>query len=172
MYTNNICSDQTIEYDDMISKIKEMIEKGLNKLKSFVKSKINPNLNFYRELDSEFDEIASKLEELGLLEEYKYFIAIEDMILYIVQKNSINNRFGHCNFAVDLLDFFIDLFKTNLEFYNMDDSIDKEFACHRNNYKNKYHEYRRIFYQDIYEPSGNYSEEDLYEILKSLNGDF
>ena len=62
MYTT-INYNPPIEFDeDIISKIKEMIEKGLNKLKSFVKSKTNSNLNFYNELNCEFVKLPRPAE--------------------------------------------------------------------------------------------------------------
>lgn len=167
MYTT-INYNPPIEFDeDIISKIKEMIEKGLNKLKSFVKSKTNSNLNFYNELNCEFDEIVSKLEELELWEERRYFLAVEDMVLYIVHENSLDDHFGHYNFAVEVLNFYVELFKANLEFYANDVSVDDEkFKRHQESYKKEYHNYRRTFYQTIYVPSGNHTDEELYEILK------
>ena len=63
----NITKTPTVVYDeDIISKIKEIMEKGVTKLKSFIKSKIKPDLKLYNELDCEFDDILSKLEDLKL----------------------------------------------------------------------------------------------------------
>lgn len=167
---SNINKNNAVDFDDnIIHKIKEIIEKGLYKLESFIKAKTKPNLTFYNELDCEFDEIVLKLEELELWEERRYFLAIADMVLYIVQKNSFDKDFGHCNFALELLNFFIDLFKTNIEFYKNESKLsEKDFKNHQKDYKNRYHDYRTIFYQKIYEPSGKYTDEELYEFLKSL----
>ena len=163
-----INNNSAIEYgEDAISKFIELIEKESCKLKTFAKSKTKLNLNFFNELNLEFDEIISQLEDLNLWEERKYFLAIEDMVLYIVHENSIDKNFGHCDFAAGLLDFFISLFKTNQEFYKNSTSInDEEFRIHQESCRNEYHEYRCIFYQKIYESSGTYTDDELYEILK------
>ena len=164
--TNNTIS---IIYDEnIITKIKKMIEKGLNKLESIVKSKIRPNLNFYYKLECEFDEIASKLEDLKLCEERRYFLSIADMILYIVYENSHDSHFGHCNFALEVFNFFINLFKGNIQFYVESEFDERGFITHQNNYQQKYYEYRTLFYQGIYDSSDNYSENEVYEFLKSL----
>jgi len=61
---SNMNNPTTIVYDDnIVTKIKEIIKKGLDKLESFIKSKTNPNLSLYNELECEFNEIISKLEE-------------------------------------------------------------------------------------------------------------
>lgn len=167
---NTNINNLTIEYDEgIIRKIKELIENGLNKLKTVVKSKIKPNLSFYNELDQEFDYISLKLEELNLLQELRYFLSIKRMILYIIYKNSYDNHFGHCNFALELLTSFINMFKTNIKFYENGHSINEyEFEKHLTDYKKKYHDYRRVYYQSIYEPNERYSEKKLYETLKDF----
>ena len=61
----NINKSRHTPYDeDIIFKTIEIMENESNKLKSFIKSKVKPDLNLYKELDSEFDEIISKLEDL------------------------------------------------------------------------------------------------------------
>lgn len=167
---SNIEKNITIEYDEnIIRKIKEIIKKGVKKLESFVKSKTKPDLSFYTELEKEFDDITSKLEELELWMERRYFLSIEDKILYIVYENSNNPDFGHCNFALELLNFFIEIFKTNTMFYNDESEFNqKEFTDHQNYFKKRYHEYRSVFYQEIYQSSGEYGENELYEFLKEL----
>jgi hypothetical protein len=173
MMNVNIINNQHHEFDeDFISQIKEILEKGLNKIKSFVKSKVKPKSDFYKELDCEFDQISYMLEDLGFHEECRYFLSIKDMVLYVVNKNSNNSDFGYCDFAVDLLDFFISLFKRNLEFYREGVSADDEsFRLHRDSYKKEYRNYRRIFYQEIYKPSGRFTEDELYEVLKGWKCD-
>lgn len=75
----------------------------------------------------------SKLEELELWEERRYFLAVEDMVLYIVHKNSLDPHFGHCNFAVEQLNFYVELLKANLGFYTNNVPVDDEkFKIHRN----------------------------------------
>ena len=85
------------------------------------------------------------------------------MILYIVRKNSYNKDFGHCNFALELLHFFIEMFKTNIDFYQKSTQINnfKEQEC-----KRKYLDYRRFYYQNIY--ISEYSDEKSYKTLKNL----
>ena len=78
---NNTTSNIAIEYDtEILSKIKELIEAGLDKLKSFVMinsdeaiTKI-PDFNFYNELNQQFCEISIKLKELKLCTEHDYFL--------------------------------------------------------------------------------------------------
>lgn len=166
----NITNSQTIDFDEnIITQLKELIDNGLNKLRSFVKSRTKPNLDFYNELDCEFDEISSKLEYLELWQEHRYFLSIKRMILYIIRENSYDPHFGHCNFALELLKFFIEMFKTNIEFYKDDEIINTPyFNDYQEAYKKKYYDYRRIYYQNIYKSSEGYSENYAYEFLKSL----
>lgn len=166
---SNIEKSITIEYDEnIIRKIKEIIKKGVKKLESFVKSKTKPDLSFYTELEKEFDDITSKLEELELWMERKYFLSIEDKILYIVYENSYNPDFGHRNFALELLEFFKNMFKTNLTIYKTNEYDENHCKNLQIIFKKKYHDYRRIYYQNIYEPDENYPENELYKLLKDL----
>lgn len=167
--------NQTIDYDSkIIPKIKEMINEGFDKLKSLAKvesKKItkNPNFKLYEELEKKFDEISFKLKELKLCNEYIYFLLISDYILYIVHRNSIDSNFGHCDLAIELLDFFMEIFTTNVNFYNNSLKItDEEFETLKIHFKKQYWKYRSQFYCDIYQPTGDFSEEEMYEIHKSL----
>lgn len=165
--TDNI----TIEYDlETLTKIKKMIEEGFYKLKSFIKS-INKtsNSNIYEELDKDFDTIILKLKESKLCIEHDYFLSIKDYILYIVRKNSIEPSFEHCNFAVELLEFFKELFKTNLNYYKNSVKIpNDEFKIQQKKFKEKYWKYRYTFYSEIYQTSNEFSEEEIYKIHESL----
>lgn len=155
--------------EEEISKITGMIERELKKLKLLFESRMAPDLDSYNDFDYKFSEISLNLEELSLWEEQRYFLSIKEMVLYIIHENYIDNHFGHCNFALELFDFFVELFKANFEFYKNNVSKDDErYLSHQESYKRKYHKYREIFYQDIYEFSGNYTENELYEILRSL----
>ena len=173
---NNINKNLAIEYDpDIVSKIKELIKEGFDKLKSFVKIKTDEitgisNLNFYEELNLQFHEISTKLKELKLCREHYYFVSIKDHILYIVRQNSLDSTFGHCNFAVELFDFFIEFFKTNLEFYKSTNEIPDEFEKLQKSFKERYWDYRCIFYSDIYQPSGDFTEKEMYKIHEQLRG--
>ena len=121
-------------------------------------------------MDLKFDEISFKLKELKLCDEFNYFLSISDYILYIVHQNSIDSTFGHCNFALELLEFFIELFKTNIEFYNSYGKVStNEFKTVQKNFKERYWDYRYIFYSDIYQSSGSFTDEEMYEIHKSLS---
>lgn len=162
---DDLLNNPRLELDeDMISKINETLEKELNRIESF------PNSNFCDELTHEFNQISSNLENMGFMEECRYFRSIEGMVLYIIRKNSHNNHFEHYDFAFQLLNFFTELFKRNLEFYNDHVSFERnDFKLHRDSCKKKYHDYRRIFYQKIYKTCGNFTEEELYEILKGWN---
>ncbi len=172
---NNINPNHAIEYDpDIIFKIKEMIKDGFDKLKSFVKSNNEkstkiPNFNFFNELNQQFGEISIKLKESKLCVEYNYFLSIQDYVLYIVHQNSIDSSFGHCNFTLELLDFFMELFKTNVNFYKSSLKIENEdFKIIQTKFKEQYWEYRSHFYCDIYQSNGDFTDEEMYEIHKSL----
>lgn len=167
----------TVVDESIISKIREMIEAGWIKLKSFVNSKIdenqknksNHNLEFYHDLRKNFNNIASKLEELELYDELRYFLSISHFIKYIIYRNSLDSSFGHCQFAIDVLKFFIELFKFNLDFYtNSIEISDEEFKHIQREIKQTHWEYRREFYWNIYEPDDDYVEEKFYYYAKSL----
>ncbi|WP_298523903.1 hypothetical protein [uncultured Methanobrevibacter sp.] len=171
---NNGNNDITIEYDpDIVSKIKELIKEGFDKLKCFVKLKTNEireisNFSFYDELKLQFREISMKLKELKLRKEHCYFISIKDYILYIVRQNSTDSTFGHCDFTVELFNFFMELFKTNLEFYKTGKTTTDEFKRLEKSFKERYWDYRCIFYSYIYQPSGDFTEEEMYKIHEQL----
>lgn len=158
---------------EILSRIREIIEEEFEKLKAFVKkvsySTKTPNFEFYNELDEKFDEITFKLKELKLCNEFNYFISISDYILYIVHQNSIDSTFGHCNFAIELLEFFMKIFQTNTNYYNSSLNADsEEFKIMQNSFKDKYHQYRREFYWNIYEQSDDFDEKEMYEFAKTL----
>lgn len=174
----NLTKDDPIVYDpEILNKIKKMIQEGFEKLKSFVKKAHEKNVtkktnfNFYMEIEQKFDEITYKLKELKLCEEFNYFISISDYILYIIHENSIDSTFGHCNFALELLEFFMEIFTTDIKYYNSPlTSNSDEFKTIQNKFKEKYHRYRREFYWNIYEYSDDFDEKEMYEFAKSLRG--
>lgn len=55
-------------------------------------------------------------------------------------------------------------------------ALNKEFSqkelilyeAQQNSFKKRYHEYRREFYKNIYKPNGEFSEDEIYKIHKSL----
>lgn len=166
---NNIA----IEYDEnIISKIKEMIEEGWKKIINFFKLQNkgldqNPNFDFYQELTGKLNKISIELEELNLFDELKYFLSISHMVKYIVYENSSDSSFGHCCFAVDLLKFFLYLFKTNLNYYN--GQIEYEtFQDVQKEFKRKHFEYKREFYWNIYQIDEAFNRDKMYDVAKSL----
>ena len=165
----NVNINQTIAYDEnIILKIKEMIKTGLDKLKSIIESK-SLNLEFFNDLKSKFTEISLKLNELKLWNELNYFNSISPYIEYIVYQNSINSSFGHCSFAIELLKFYLDFIKNNFDFYLKTNNMSlEEFESFQEEIKRKYRLYRRKFYGEVYELSGDYTEEELYKIHESL----
>ena len=165
----NVNINQTIAYDEnIILKIKEMIKTGLDKLKYIIESK-SLNLEFFNDLKSKFTEISLKLNELKLWNELNYFNSISPYIEYIVYQNSINSSFGHCSFAIELLKFYLDFIKNNFDFYLKTNNMSlEEFESFQEEIKRKYRLYRRKFYGEVYELSGDYTEEELYKIHESL----
>ena len=168
----NINNNITIEHDSKtLLKIKELIEIGFKKLKHYINSKKskNKNMNFYYDLKERFNKIYIELKELKLCNELRYLLSISQFIDYIVYQNSINDSFGHCEFALELLDFCIEIFKTNFDYYlNSNNMSFEEFELFQEEIKRKHREYRREFYNKVYEKSGNYADNELYEIHESL----
>lgn len=115
---------------------------------------------------SKLNNISLKLKELRLCKELGYFLSISDLIKYIVYKNSVDSSFGYCCFDVELLEFFQNIFKTNLEFY--DNPNDVRFQKAQEEFNRKQFEYIRQFYWDIYVSDDDFDKEDMYEIAKSL----
>lgn len=167
---NNINKDLAIEYDpDILSKIKEIIKESFEKLKSFVKHD-KSNFKIYYELDGKFNEIALKLEKYELLnEQLDYFLSISDKILYIIYQNCKDPSFGHCDFALELFDFFIEMWNAKIKLINNFSKKElenyKEFI---NDFKSKYGSYRHEFYLEIYKSENDFSEKEMYDIHKSL----
>lgn len=172
MYSN-MNPNITIDYnEDMLFKLKEMIKEGWEKLKTFVNSqplqfKEESTLDFYYDLREKFKNISLKLKELKFCEELRYFLSISHLINYIVYKNSLDATFGHCCFAVDLLKFFIKIFKTNLQFYN-NIPKDEDFQKIQEKFEKIHFEYIREFYWEIYEPNDDYKKNRMYEMAKTL----
>ena len=160
----------TIEYDEnIICKLKEMIELGLNKLKSFVKSD-ESKFEVFREMDERFNDIAKNLEKYEFLSnEFNYFLSISSKILYVIHRNCENHSFGHCEYAVELFDFFIEIWDVKIQFIHSKitfrgyDEIQKEF-------EKRYWEYEREFYLHVHESDEGYCEEEIYDIHKKLRG--
>ncbi len=63
----------------------------------------------------------------------------------------------------------MELFKTNLKiYYSPIEYPNDEFRIIQQNFKEQYWKYRSEFYCDIYKSSGTFTDEEIYEIHKSL----
>ena len=166
MYTNEN-HNITIEYDEnIISRIKEMIEEGWQELKAFVKSKKSSKFEIYRDLDQKFEDIAKNIRNLKFFQnEFNYLLFVRSKILYIIYQNCIDVSFGHIDFALDLFDFFVEIWDSKLNCKSKDqyDSLQKEF-------KQKQFKFKREFYWNIYQYSDDFNENEMYEFAKSLRG--
>ena len=167
----NMNKNVTIEYDpNILSKIKKIIKEGFDKLKMFITSKNETNFKIYHELDAKFNEITSQLETHEIFEEeLDYFLLITDQISYIVYQNCKSNDFGHCEFAVELFDFFIEIWDAKVRL--IENFSKKEFEKYNEfliETKKRYHTFRREFYWNIYEYSEEFDEKETYEFAKSL----
>ena len=156
--------------ENIISKIFNLMNSSYEKLKNFIKTK-ELNVKFYYELNERFNDIALKLEKLMLYEELGYFLALTRYISYIIKKNIDDEKFGHCDFALELLNFFIELFQTNLNFYKVIDKTSiNEFNNTQEKLKMRYWQYRRKFYLNIYDPADNLCEDEIIKIMESMRG--
>lgn len=167
----NITVNNAFDYNpEILEKIKEMIREGFDKLKSFVKSKLDSRFKKYHELEEKLNNIASKMRNLKSFDsEFAYYRFIKGKILHILYENCKNDSFGHCDFAIELFDFFIDVWNAKIRLNGNYSKGELEIYEKRQiEFKKRYHGYRRKFYCDIYEPSGEFSEEEMYEIHKSL----
>ena len=167
----NINKSRSIVYDpDIINKIMKMIQEGFDKLKSFVRIKKQHEFRIYSELDEKFNEIALKLEENTFLNnELNYFLSISDKILYIICQNCEDSSFGHCDFALELFDLFMDIWNAKVKLIN--DFSKRELEKYKdfeNSFKSRYGTYRHEFYLNIYKSTNEFSEPEMYEIHESL----
>lgn len=164
-------TNHAVEYNNnILFKIKKMINEGLEKLKSFINSENEKKLKKYYELDKKFNQIAVKLEKIGFLNyELNYFLSISDKILYIVHENCKNISFGHCDFALHLFDVFIELLESKIRLINNYSEFElKRYEKFKVHFKKIYSNIRHEFYNEIYESSGEFSENELYNIHESL----
>lgn len=164
---NNTDPNMTIVYDPkIISKIKEMIKDGFDRLKSFVTVEKQSYKTYY-EIENKFDEIALKLEKYQFFnDELDYFLMISEKILYIIRKNCENTSFGHCNFALDLFDFFMEIWNVKIRLIN-NPSDSAEYENCQNKFKRKYFEYNKKFYMEIY-ANDDFPKEKYYKIMESM----
>lgn len=93
---------------------------------------------------------------------------ISDEILYIIYQNCEDTSFGHCDFALELYDFFIEIWNEKIK---LTKDFSEESLKHeklKQNFKKRYHDYRREFYWSVYEYSDDFDEKEMYEFAKSL----
>lgn len=169
MYSNMI-KNQTIDYDsNTISKLKKMIKEGIEKLKSIINIK-SSKFDGYYELEEKFNNIANILEKYEIFnDDLTYFLLITDEILYIIYKNCENSSFGHCDFALELFDLFLEIWNAKLKLIkNFSDEELENYEEFKSEFKKIYHEFRREFYWNIYEYSEDFDEKEMYEFAKSL----
>ncbi|MBQ8016875.1 MAG: hypothetical protein IJ258_02090 [Methanobrevibacter sp.] len=166
----NINKNISIVYDtEILNKIKEMIQEGFDKLKNLVNSE-PPKFNIYDELKDKFNDIENNLKSYDFLnEELTYLLLISDEILYIINQNCKDSSFGHCDFALELFDFFIEIWNAKIRLIENYSEIElKKHETLKSNFKKRYHTYRREFYWNIYEYSEDFDEKEMYEFAKSL----
>ena len=169
----NMTQNQTIDYDSkIIPKIKKIINEGFEKLKTFVNIK-SSKFKEYEELEEKFNDIANNLEKYDFFnDELTYFLLITDEILYIIYENCENTSFGHYDFALELFDFFIEIWNEKIKLIK--NYSTKELKKHENiklSFKKRYHNYRREFYWNIYEYSDDFDKNEMYKFAKSLKSD-
>lgn len=164
----NITENPTIEYNEnILAKIKEMIETGLKKLKSLVKSEDNMQFKIYYEIDEKFNNIAKKLEKYEFLSnEFNYFISISSKIKYIIYKNCENNSFGHFDYALELFELYDEILDAKIELIH--DSNFEKYENMQVNFRNIYWEYEREFYLNIHVSNGDFTQEEIYKIHENL----
>ena len=166
----NINKNISIVYDtEILNKIKEMIQEGFDKLKNLVNSE-PPKFNIYDELKDKFNDIENNLKSYDFLnEELTYLLLISDEILYILNQNCKDSSFGHCDFALELFDFFIEIWNAKIRLIENYSEIElKKHETLKSDFKKRYHTYRREFYWNIYEYSEDFDEKEMYEFAKSL----
>ena len=166
----NINKNISIVYDtEILNKIKEMIQEGFDKLKNLVNSE-PPKFNIYDELKDKFNDIENNLKSYDFLnEELTYLLLISDEILYILNQNCKDSSFGHCDFALELFDFFSEIWNAKIRLIENYSEIElKKHETLKSNFKKRYHKYRREFYWNIYEYSEDFDEKEMYEFAKSL----
>lgn len=158
----SIVNDETI-----IEKTNQIIQQVLEKLKAFVKTQKESKFTVYDELDEKFNEIAQKLEKCEILnDEFNYFLTISDKILYIVHKNCKNPSFDHCDFALELFDFFKELWDQKIELLN--DFSDEKLKAYEIQQTRRYFELNKRFYREIYVPNPYYSEKEMYPVMSQM----
>ena len=157
----NTATSNTIDFDpEIMEKIREMIKEGFDALKSFVKSKIDTDFRIYYEIEEKLNNIPDKLRNLNSFNnEFAYFRFIKGKILHIIYENCKSDSFGHCDFAIELFDFFIDVWNAKIMLNNNCCKEELEiYERKQSDFKKRHHMYRHKFYCDIYTASGEFSE--------------
>lgn len=162
---------ESYDYDtEFINNILEKIKNSVITIKNFIHPKKNV-FEFYFKILNELNDISNMLKEYKILNyELKSFLRIKNKILNIVYNNCKDSSFGHCNFAIVLLEKFNELLNNKL--YLLHDFTDDNLEEYNNYYKNYHDEMRnldKIFYLDIFKPINDFFNEDnVYQIMKSL----
>lgn len=166
----NINKNISIVYDtETLNTIKIMIKEGFDKLNSFFSVK-SSKFKVYFELKEKFNEIADKLRNIkSFSNEFAYFRFIKRKILHIIYQNCEDKNYGHYDFALELFDFFMEIWdariKLNKEFSQKELEL---YETRQISFKRRCHKYRREFYLNIYHPDGEYNEKEIYNIHKTL----
>ena len=167
MYPNMNKNPAIVCDDPIIETIKQKIQQGIDKIKSFVKSK-KTKIEQYYELKEKFLEIATLLEKHDFLSnEFNYFLSIKNKILYIFRQNALDKSFGHYDFALKLFDLFIEIWDAKVQLIQNDLNLE-EYEAIQKEFKKKYRKHRSEYLLDIQEYTQNYPEETIYNIHESL----
>ena len=117
-----------------------------------------------------FNNIAKKLEKHKILNnEFEYFLSVSSKISYIVLKNCEDYSFGHCDYALELFDFLIEILEAKQELIkNYSEKELKKYEKAQEYFENRYWEYQKEFYLNIHESDGKFSEKEIYNIHEKL----
>ena len=85
-----------------------------------------------------------------------------DTLKYISEHGETRLKKG----ALELLDFFIEIWEAKI---NLNSNLSEDqYISLQNEFKKRYHEYRREYYWNIYEYSEDFNEKEMYEFAKRL----
>ena len=160
---------ETINYDiDFFNKILEMIKNSTYKIKNFFRPK-NNQFEFYYLLDREFDKIADSLELYDVLyNEFSEFLGVKRKVLNIVYNNCKNPSFGHCDFAIKILEEFNKLLASKINLLsNFTSHEEEKYNEIYLKYKVSMKEIDKEFHLNIYKPMHNvFTPQKVYEIME------
>lgn len=119
-------------------------------------------------MKEKFLEIAILLEKCEFLtEEFHYFLAIKDKILYIIHENCKNSSFGYYDFALDLLNLFISIWNIKIKFLTQQIKLE-EYIHFQKEFEKKYIQYRQEFYLLIHKDDSEFSDNEIYHMHERL----